>query len=334
MASMRAVQVGRPGGDFELVRREIPQPKEGEVLIKVEACGVCHGDAIVKDGTFPGITYPRIPGHEVIGTIAKLGPATGDFRIGERVGVGWHGGHCGKCAACRRGEFWACESSMTTAISTDGGYAEYMVARSEVPLPIPAELDPVAGAPLLCAGRTTFGALRNSAAKPGDLVAVQGLGGLGHLGLQFAVKMGFRTVALSRGRDKEELALKLGAHLYIDTDSTDAVKELRRLGGAKVILCTAPNAKAVSELVGALGRNGQAVIVGASRDMLQVAPGMLIGGGRSIVGSGAGEVGDAIDFSILAGIVPMVEVFPLEQAALAYEKMMTAKVHFRSVLKM
>lgn len=334
MATMRAVQVGRPGGEFEPVQREIPEPKAGEVLIKVEACGVCHGDAIVKDGTFPGIEYPRIPGHEVIGTIAKTGPGTDDFRIGERVGVGWHGGHCGRCAACRRGDFGACESSMTTAISTDGGYAEYMVARSEVPLPIPAELDPVAGAPLLCAGRTTFGALRGSNAKAGDLVAIQGLGGLGHLAVQFAVKMGFRTVALSRGTEKKALALRLGAHEYIDTDSTDPVKELKRMGGAKVILCTAPNAKAVSELVGALGRNGQAVIVGAARDMLQVHPGMLIGGGRSIVGSGAGEVGDAVDFSILAGIVPMVEVFPLEQAALAYEKMMTAKVHFRSVLKM
>ena len=334
MASMRAVQVTTAGGDFEFVQREIPEPNTGEVLIKVEACGVCHGDAIVKDGTFPGIRYPRIPGHEVIGAIAKLGRGIDFFKPGTRVGVGWRGGHCGSSSACRRGDFRACENPLTTAISTDGGYAEYMIARAEVLLPIPDELESVAGAPLLCAGRTTFSALKSSVATAGDLVAIQGLGGLGHLALQYAVKMGFKTVVLSRGKSKEDLAMRLGAHKYIDATSNDPVKELKALGGAKVILCTAPNSKAISEVIGGLGRGGQAVIVGAAKDMLQIPANLLIGSGRSIIGSGAGEIADAVGFSLLTGIIPMVEVFPLEQAALAYEKMMTAKVHFRSVLKM
>ncbi|MGO8695419.1 MAG: alcohol dehydrogenase catalytic domain-containing protein [Rectinemataceae bacterium] len=334
MPTMRAVQVSGPGGEFELVRREIPDPGAGEVLIKVEACGVCHGDAIVKEGHFPGLQYPRIPGHEVIGTIAALGSAVGGFRVGERVGVGWHGGHCHTCSSCRRGDFWGCENSLTTGISIDGGYAEYMAARSEVLIRIPDELESVAGAPLLCAGRTTYGALRNSKAQAGDLVAVQGLGGLGHLALQYAVKMGFRTFVVSRGREKEALAFRLGAHGYIDAEAGDPVKELKRLGGAKVILCTAPDAKAVSEIVGGLARGGQAVIVAAAGGMLQIPASLLIGGGRSIVGSGAGDIEDAINFSMLAKIVPMVETFPLERAAEAYDKMMKAKVRFRSVLKM
>jgi D-arabinose 1-dehydrogenase-like Zn-dependent alcohol dehydrogenase len=331
---MKAIQVGRPGGEFELVRREVPEPGEGEALIKVEACGVCHGDAIVKDGGFPGLSYPRIPGHEVIGTIAALGGSAEGRRLGQRVGIGWHGGHCFTCGPCRRGDFGACENSPTTGITVDGGYAEYMVARSEAILDIPEELDPVSGAPLLCAGRTTFGALKNSAARAGDLVAIQGLGGLGHLALQYAVKMGFRTAVLSRGAGKEKLALRLGAHRYIDTEASDPVEELRRLGGAKVILCTAPNGKAISELIGGLGRDGQAIVVAAAREPLQVAPSQLISGGKSIVGSVSGSVAEAIDFSILEKVVPMVEVFPLEQAARAYEKMLSASVLFRSVLKM
>jgi D-arabinose 1-dehydrogenase-like Zn-dependent alcohol dehydrogenase len=331
---MRAVHVSKAGGDFELVQREIPEPGAGEALIKVEACGVCHGDAIVKEGTFPGIRYPRIPGHEVIGSIAKLGPGTEFFKPGTRVGVGWRGGHCGSCPACRRGDFRACENPLTTGISTDGGYAEYMIARAEVLLSIPDELESIAGAPLLCAGRTTFSALRSSVAAAGDLVAIQGLGGLGHLALQYAVKMGFKTVVLSRGKSKENLAMRLGAYRFIDTVSSDPVKELKGLGGAKVILCTAPNSKAISELIAGLGRGGQAVIVGAARDMLQFPAHLLIGSGRSIIGSGAGEIADAVSFSIFAGIIPMVEVFPLEKAAEAYEKMMNATVHFRSVIKM
>ena len=334
MARMKAIQIEKPGGDFKLVEIELPQPRENEVLVKVEACGVCHGDAIVKDGTFPGLSYPRIPGHEVIGTIAKLGSGVEGWALGKRVGIGWHGGHCFKCPACMRGDFWACEHSLTTGISVDGGYAEYMIARFEVLISIPEELSSVEGAPLLCAGRTTFAALRSSNARAGDLVAVQGLGGLGHLAVQYAARMGFRTVVLSRGRDKESLAYKLGAHEYVDAQAAEPAKELKRMGGAKVILCTAPNAQAISGAIGGLGRNGQAVIVAAGREPLQIPAGLLIGAGRSIVGSGAGEPGDAIKFSVLTKVIPMVEVFPLEQAAQAYEKMMSAKVHFRSVLKM
>ena len=288
----------------------------------------------MKDGTFPGLSYPRIPGHEVIGTIAKLGQLVEGWAPGQRVGIGWHGGHCFKCPACMRGDFWACEHSLTTGISVDGGYAEYMIARFEVLISIPEELSSVEGAPLLCAGRTTFAALRSSNARAGDLVAVQGLGGLGHLAVQYAARMGFKTVAISRGRDKESLAYKLGAHEYVDAEATEPAKELKRMGGAKVILCTAPNAQAISGAIGGLGRNGQAVIVAAGREPLQIPAGLLIGAGRSIVGSGAGEPGDAINFSVLTKVIPMVEVFPLEQAAQAYEKMMSAKVHFRSVLKM
>ena len=334
MANMRAIQVEKPGGDFRLVEIELPQPRENEVLVKVEACGVCHGDAIVKDGTFPGLSYPRIPGHEVIGTIAKLGQLVEGWAPGQRVGIGWHGGHCFKCPACMRGDFWACEHSLTTGISVDGGYAEYMIARFGSTDLDPEELSSVEGAPLLCAGRTTFAALRSSNARAGDLVAVQGLGGLGHLAVQYAARMGFKTVAISRGRDKESLAYELGAHAYVDAEATEPAKELKRMGGAKVILCTAPNAQAISGAIGGLGRNGQAVIVAAGREPLQIPAGLLIGAGRSIVGSGAGEPGDAINFSVLTKVIPMVEVFPLEQAAQAYEKMMSAKVHFRSVLKM
>ncbi len=334
MASMRAVQVSRAGGDFEVVSRDIPEPGAGEVLIKVEACGVCHGDAIVKDGTFPGIGYPRIPGHEVVGAIAKLGPGTDYLLPGARVGVGWRGGSCGRCPSCRRGDTRACENPPTTGISSDGGYAEYMVALADALVPVPDELESLTGAPLLCAGRTTFSALKSSAAQAGDLVAVHGLGGLGHLALQYAVKMGFRTVVLSRGTAKKELAMLLGAHRYIDTAASDPAKELKALGGAKVILCTAPDAKAISALIGGLARGGQAVIVAAAREPLGISAGLLVGSGRSIVGSGAGEIADAVSFSLLAGVVPMVETFPLERAAEAYEKMMNATVHFRSVLKM
>ena len=259
MPKMRAVQVGAAGGELELVQREVPEPGSGEVLVKVEACGVCHGDAIVKDGTFPGIKYPRIPGHEVVGAIAKLGPGVTYFEPEARVGIGWRGGG-GELPACRRGDARACENPLTTGISTDGGYAEYMVARADAVMRIPDELESVAGAPLLCAGRTTFSALKSSVAQAGDLVAIQGLGGLGDLALlQYAVKMGFRTVVLSRGTAKEELAMRLGAHRYIDTAASDPTKELKALGGAKVILCTAPNSKAISELIGGLGRGGQAV---------------------------------------------------------------------------
>jgi propanol-preferring alcohol dehydrogenase len=334
MATMKAIQISSPGNDFELVYKEVPKPKENEVLIKVEACGVCHGDAIVKEGRFQGLQYPRIPGHEVVGIIDEVGSESKNWRVGQRVGVGWHGGHCFQCSACRSGEFGACEKSSITGITADGGYAEFMVARIEALNSVPDDLDPIEAAPLLCAGRTTFGALKNSGANGGDLVAIHGLGGLGHLGLQFAIKLGFQTAVLSRGREKEALARKLGAHHFIDTNTADAAKELMNLGGAKVILCTAPNGKVISELVNGLGRNGQMIIVAYINELMQFFPVILMRGNRSICGSVRGDPEDALRFSVLTGVRPIVEVFPMEQDAIAFEKMMSAKVHFRAVLKM
>jgi D-arabinose 1-dehydrogenase-like Zn-dependent alcohol dehydrogenase len=334
MNLMKAIQVSAPGGDFELVQKEIPEPGNNEVLIKVEACGICHGDSVAKEGHFPGIKYPIIPGHEVVGIVDKTGSMITNWKAGLRVGVGWHGGHCGQCSSCRRGEFGACENSLTTGLHLDGGYAEYMIARPEAIVNIPDELNATDAAPLLCAGRTTFGALKLSGAQGGDLVAIHGLGGLGHLAVQYSVKLGFKTVVLSRGKEKEDLAYKLGAHLYIDTEAGDAAKQLSILGGARVILCTAPNSKAISDLISGLGRNGQAIVVTGAREPIQVSPMLLLGGQRSIRGFVSGNIEDTINFSILTKVIPMVEVFPLEQAALAYEKMMTAKVYFRSVLKM
>ena len=320
-------------GKFGFVNKPIPEPGVDSLLIKVEACGICHGDAISKNGHFPGIKYPIIPGHEVVGIVDKTGPMVTSWKAGQRVGVGWHGGHCNQCSSCRKGDFGACENSLTTGIHIDGGYAEYMIARPEVMVNIPDELSSVDAAPLLCAGRTTFGALKYSGAQGGDLVAIHGLGGLGHLAVQYAVKSGFKTVVLSRGKEKEELAYKLGAHVYIDTDTGEASKQLMKLGGARVILCTAPNGKAISDLIPGLGRNGQAIIITGASDMMQIPPMILLGGERSIRGFVSGNIEDAIRFSVLNKVVPLVEVFSLEQVAMAYEKMMTAKVHFRSVLK-
>jgi propanol-preferring alcohol dehydrogenase len=334
MKLMKAIQVSAPGADFELVQKEIPQPGDNEVLIKVEACGICHGDAIAKEGRFPGIKYPITPGHEVVGVIDKIGSTVKTWKAGQRVGVGWHGGHCNQCSECRKGNFGACEKSLTTGIHLNGGYAEYMIARPEAMVSIPDELSSVNAAPLLCAGRTTFGAPKLSGAQVGDLVAIHGLGGLGHLALQYAVKLGFKTVVLSRGNDKEDLAHKLGAHVYIDTQTGDAAKQLTKLGGARVILCTAPNGKAISDLIPGLGRNGQAIIVTGSSDIVHIPLTLLLSGERLIRGSVGGNIDEAIRFSVLTKIIPMVEAFPLEQVALAFEKMMTAKVHFRSVLKM
>ena len=331
---MKAIQVKSAGADFELVQLPVPEPNENEVLIKVEACGICHGDAVAKEGHMPGIKYPIIPGHEVVGVVDKIGAKVTAWKVGQRVGVGWHGGHCFQCSACRRGDFGACEKSLTTGLNMDGGYAEYMIAHPEGIVSIPDELSAVDAAPLLCAGRTTFGALKDSVARAGDTVAIHGLGGLGHLAVQYAVKMGFRTVVLSRGKDKEELAYQLGAHVYIDTDSGEAVKELMKLGGAKVILCTAPNGKIISSLLPGLARNGQAILVTGGGDMLMVHAGMMLGGQRSVKGYVSGNIEDAINFSQLTRVKVMTEVFPLEQAALAFEMMMSAKVRFRAVLKM
>jgi len=338
MALMRAIQVASPGAEFELVQKEIPEPRETEVRIKVEASGICHGDAVVKEGRFPGISYPRVPGHEVVGKIDKLGSKVTGWEIGKRVGVGWYGGPCLKCDACKRGDLSNCESFLTTGISFDGGYAEFMTAPMQGLAAIPDELAAVEAAPLLCAGRTTFTALRNSGAQGGDLVAIQGLGGLGHLGVQFARKLGYRTVAISRGKDKETLAYQLGAQTYIDAASSDAAAELKKLGGARIILATAPNSKAISALINGLCPDGQLIIVAWQNEPMQISPWQLLGGRRSVKGWTArparNSSEDTLKFSVISGIVPMVEVFPLEQAALAFEKMVSSKVHFRSVLKM
>lgn len=337
MASMRAVQVSAPGEGFELVERDIPAAGKGEVRVKVEACGICHSDALVRDGLFPGIAYPRVPGHEVAGVVDEVGEDVTAWTRGERVGVGWYGGHCFHCASCRRGDFIGCENGRITGISYDGGYAEYLVAPQEALARIPDVLGAVDAAPLLCAGITTYNALRNSGARPGDLVAVQGLGGLGHLGVQYARKMGFQTVALSRGRDKEELALKLGADGYIDAEASDPAEALSRMGGARVILATAPHSPTISRVVNGLGINGKLLVVAASADPIEVSPLQLISGRRSIQGWPSGQAQDSEDtmrFSALTGVRPMVETFPLERADEAYDRMIGNHARFRVVLKM
>lgn len=330
---MRAIQVTRPGGEFELVTLKIPEPKENEVLIKVQACGICHGDAVTKEGYFPGINYPRIPGHEVIGIIAKTGLHVDKNMIGKRVGVGWHAGHCFTCKACRRGNFWACENSLTTGISVDGGFAEYMIARWEVLESIPDELGSVEAAPLVCAGRTALGALQNSGAKGGDLVAIHGIGGLGHLAIQYSKRLGFNTIVISHSKEKESLALQLGANVFIDSGKQNAAEELKKMGGAKAILCFAPNAQAIAALTGGLNRNGKLIIVTAVNEPLSINMGFLFGG-ATISGFAQGNIEDTLHFSVLTKVIPMVEEFPLEQAAIAYKKMMDSTVHFRAVLKM
>jgi len=333
MPLMKAIVVKAPGSDFELVQKEIPEPREHEALIKVQACGVCHGDALVKYGGYPGLTYPRTPGHEIVGKIAKLGSPSHYWKIGQRVGVGWRGGHCMNCKSCLKGDFWACESPLATGISSDGGYAEYVIARTEVLTVIPEELSSVEAAPLLCAGTTTLGAMKSSQAKGGDLIAIHGLGGLGHLGIQFGVKLGMKVAVISRGKEKEDLAFKLGAHLYIDSDNQNPAEELMKMGGARAIFCTAPNSKAISELVEGLARGGQLIIITFVNDPLKISPIQLMRAVRSVSGWVGGNAAETLKFSVLTHVVPMVEEYPLEQAALAFNRMMSAKVHFRAVLK-
>ncbi|WP_447984641.1 alcohol dehydrogenase [Nitrospira sp. Nam74] len=337
MAQMTAVQISRPRAPFELVTREIPEPGPNMVRIKVQACGVCHSDVFVKEGQWPGLQYPRIPGHEVAGAIDALGSGVTTWKKGQRVGVGWHGGHDGQCVSCRRGDFIACQNLRVTGFHDDGGYAEYIIARSDALASIPDALSPVEAAPILCAGITTFNSLRHSGAMAGDLVAVQGLGGLGHLGIQFANKMGFHTVAIGRGKDKESLASKLGAARYLDTDSMNAAEELTKMGGAFVILATAPNSKAMADLIDGLGVGGKLLVVGASADPISVTPLQLIGRRRSIQGWPSGTAQDSEDtlnFCALTGIRPMLETFPFEQAAAAYDLMLSGKARFRVVLTM
>jgi D-arabinose 1-dehydrogenase-like Zn-dependent alcohol dehydrogenase len=337
MPKMRAVQVSRPGAKLELVEREIPQPGPGTVRIKVEACGVCHSDSMTVEGLVAGIEYPRIPGHEVVGTIDALGAGVNDFAPGQRVGVGWHGGQDGTCDACRRGDFFACRLHLVTGITLDGGYAEYMVARREAVARFPDGLVARDAAPLLCAGLTTFNALRNSGAGPGDLVAVQGVGGLGHLGVQYAAKMGFWTVAVGRGPERAELAKKLGASIYIDYADRDPAAELMKLGGAKAILSTAPSGKAMTSILGGLGVRGTLLVVGASEDPIEVSGPHLLAGRRSILGWYSGtaiDAQEALTFSLRSGVQSMNEVYPLERAPEAYARMMSGKAMFRDVLVM
>ena len=336
MSKMRVVQVTRPNGPLEIVEREIPEPGAGSVRIKVEACGVCHSDSFTKEGTWPGIQYPRVPGHEVAGIVDAVGSGVAGWKEGQRVGVGWHGGHCGYCDSCRRGDFVTCQiAPQVPGIAYDGGYAEYMIAPAGALALIPEGLSAVDAGPLMCAGVTTFNSLRGSGARPGDLVAVLGIGGLGHLGVQFAAKMGFRTVAIARGLDKEPLARKLGAFSYIDSKTQDPAAELLKLGGAKVILATVTSGDAMSATLGGLGVNGKLIILGAAAEPLQV-PGIpLLLGRRSIMGWPSGSSIDSQDtlaFSKLTGVRAMNEVFPLERAAEAYEHMMSGKARFRAVL--
>lgn len=334
--TMNAVLVNT-SGDWEKINKELPMPKDYEVRIKIKACGVCHSDSFVKEHTWPGINYPRIPGHEVAGFIDEIGSGVIDFKVGQRVGVGWAGRHCNQCLPCRRGDFMNCVRLQITGINYDGGYAEYMVAPVETVAAIPDQLSFEEAAPLLCAGVTTFNALRHSVAGPGDVVAIQGIGGLGHLAIQFANKMGFNTVAISKGADKEALARKLGAHIYLDGDKSNIIDDLQKLGGAKVILATAPSGKSITPLVDGLSYSGELVIVGASFDPIEVIATQLITLKRSMQGWPSGTAADSEDtmrFCVLTGIRPMIEKFSLQQAPSAYEHMMTNKTRFRAVLTM
>jgi D-arabinose 1-dehydrogenase-like Zn-dependent alcohol dehydrogenase len=335
--AMRVAQVPKPGAAFEMVERAIPEPLAGQVRIKVQACGVCHSDVLTKDGLWPGIQYPRVPGHEVAGIIDEVGEGVSAWKKGQRVGVGWHGGQDNTCRECRRGDFRNCRNLQVCGISYDGGYQEYLVAPIEALVPIPDTLKDAEAAPLLCAGITTYNALRHSGAMPGDLVAVLGIGGLGHLGIQFANKFGYKVVAIGRGSENAPLAKKLGASTYIDSQSTNAAQELQKLGGAQVILATAPSSKAMSELIDGLGPNGTLMVIGAAFDPIEVTPLQLISGSKRIQGWAAGTPADSEDtlrFSELTGVRPMIETFPLEKAEEAYARMLSGKAQFRVVLTM
>jgi len=337
IAPMKVALIPKAGADFQIVEREIPKPGAGHVLIKVQACGVCHSDLLTKEGAWPGIQYPRVPGHEVAGIIDELGASVSGWTKGQRVGVGWHGGHDGTCLQCRRGDFGNCQNLKIAGISYDGGYQQYMVAPVEALTAMPEGLGDAEAAPLLCAGITTFNALRHSGAMPGDLVAVLGIGGLGHLGIQFANKFGYKVAAIGRGSENAALAKKLGASVYIDNNVTNAAEALQKLGGAQVILATAPSSKAMSELINGLGPNGKLMVVGVTFDPIEVTPVQLISGSRSIQGWASGTPTDAEDtlrFAELTGVRPMIETYPLEKAAEAYARMMSGHAQFRVVLTM
>src|SRR5215472_7385115 len=337
LATMQGAQIPKPGADFQLVEREIPAPGAGQVRIKVQACGICHSDVLTKDGLWPGIQYPRIPGHEVAGIIDEVGDGVSGWKKGQRVGVGWHGGHDNTCIQCRRGDFRNCRNLQVPGISYDGGYQQYMVAPVEALAEIPEALSDTEAAPLLCAGVTTFDALRHSAAFPGDLVAVQGIGGLGHLAIQFANKFGYKVSAIGRGAETAALAKNLGASIYIDSQSTNAAEALQKLGGAQAILATAPNSKAMPELIAGLAPNGKLIVIGVASDPIAVTPLQLIVGTKSIQGTAAGAPAseeDTLNFAELSGVRPMIETHPLEKAAEGYARMMSGKAQFRVVLTM
>jgi D-arabinose 1-dehydrogenase-like Zn-dependent alcohol dehydrogenase len=333
-ATMRVMQVGEKSGDFQLAEREVPTPGPGEALVKVDACGICHSDVFAREGLYPGVTFPVTPGHEVAGTVAALGDGVRSWSQGQRVGVGWFGGNCGSCTPCRRGQLIACQDMGIPGVSMDGGYAEYVLVRASALASIPDELSAVEAAPLMCAGVTTYNALRHTDARAGDLVAVLGLGGLGHLGVQYAVKMGFRTVAVARGTEKEALAGELGAHHYIDSTAADPGEELTRLGGAKVVLSTVTNGPAVAACIPGLGVGGSLVVVGAAEQPIEVSAAALIGGAE-ITGHASGtsiDSEDTLAFSALSGVRARIETVPLEQAAEGYAKMLAGDARFRMVL--
>jgi D-arabinose 1-dehydrogenase-like Zn-dependent alcohol dehydrogenase len=336
MAKMRAVQVRAGNGPFEIVEREIPEPGPGSVRVKVQASGICHSDSLTKEGLWPGIQYPRVPGHEVAGIVDAVGAGVADLKVGARVGLGWHGGHCGHCASCRRGDFVTCRvGAQIPGITFDGGHADYVIAPAVALARIPERLPATDAGPLMCAGITTFNSLRHAGASSGDLVAVLGIGGLGHLGVQFAARMGYETVAIARGTDKEPLARKLGAHHYIDSAAQDPAQALSALGGAKVVLATVTSGKAMTATLGGLAVDGTFVVLGAAHESIEVSPLLLISGRRRIMGWPSGTSADSEDtlaFSARNGIRPMNEVFPLERAAEAYDRMMSGKARFRVVL--
>jgi D-arabinose 1-dehydrogenase-like Zn-dependent alcohol dehydrogenase len=334
---MKVAQISKPGEGFQVVERAVPKPAAGHVRIKVQACGVCGSDVFTVEGAWRGIQYPRVPGHEVVGLIDEVGTGVSAWTKGQRVGVGWHGGQDNTCSECRRGDFRNCRSLKIAGISYDGGYQQYMVAPVEALVAIPESLSDVEAAPLLCAGSSTYNPLRHSGAFPGDLVAVLGIGGLGHLGVQYANKFGYKVAAIGRGPENAALAKKLGASAYIDSKATKPAEELQKLGGAKVILATAPSSKAMSELIDGLGPNGKLIVIGATFDPIEVTPVQLLTGSKSIQGWASGTPADSEDtlrFSELAGIRPMIETYPLERAAEAYARMMSGNAQFRVVLTM
>ncbi len=332
---MKAARFAAKGGELEVVNTPTPRPRPGQILIRVQACGVCHSDLAVRNGTYPGLVYPRIPGHEVVGTVEALGPGSSRWKTGDRVGIGWHGWHDGTCATCRRGNFFACPHQQITGISFDGGYAEFMVAPADSVASVPPEIPAPEAASIMCAGLTTFNALRKSAARPGDVVAVLGLGGLGHLGVQYAARMGFHTVALARGKEKEALARQLGAREYLDTQSSGWIDGLTRLGGARVILATATDAKAIADTISGLSVHGELMIVGIPAEPIPLVAGLLTRGRRSVRGWYSGwapDIEDALRFGIETGVRGMTETFPIEQAQEGFDRMVQGKARFRSVL--